>query len=686
MTNEHDDRVFVRNLRRGGGLFALLLTAFAAAYSWQSWRGEKVEHIERLSAFAELGEKALDAHFSQLERALDLLSRDLIGEDGRPDARHVRSLLQRFIQVHTDLLNIALVRLDGQILVAAHAPPDTALASVANEPSFLQSREELLAGRTLSIARPLIGLMVRQWVIPLRYGIRDKQGNLQFIVTAGMPLARPQSFWESAPLPAGAAAGVRRDDDYLVSRYPTPVGVELEEIYGRPVTGALSQRLRGERYPASGVVEGTGSLAGPDRLFVFRRLAHYPLTFFVVMPLSYIRAEWWREIQFTYLLMLVLMAGGIAVYVRTLRRQRAWETERQRSEKQAREALEARERQLDSILDAVPAQVAHFDAEQRYRFVNLAFEKWNGVSRAHILGKTLREVRGEEAYRQRQSFVEIALSGRCQTSEDYFDFPVIGRRYVLASWVPDVAPDGTVQGLYTITTDLTERKQAHERELATEKALRNTLVQEVHHRVKNALQGTVLLMDAHTRAHPELAAAMEPAVARLNAMAAVFGLQAADASQPLPLGQLVAAICGLLAKAMAVSIEPHIESAAAAALQLAEDETVPVALIINELVFNAVKHGRPGEPVRVFLEGGGAAATVRVLNAAAAVRVLNAAAPLPRGFDFASGAGLGTGLRLVKSLLMRESVRLDLRSGPDGVAATLVLLPPAIAPGGAGAA
>ncbi len=677
MTVENDDWAFVRNLRRGGSVLALLLTAFAVAYSWQSWRSEKAQQIERLSALAELEEKALDGYFSQFERALELLGRELIGDGGELDVQRARFAFKRYIEVHPELSDILLIRSDGQILITARTPADAALPSVANEPSFMQSREELLAGRSFSIARPMIGFVTKRWLIPFRYGVRDKKGNLLFILAAGMPLSKPQSFWQNAPLPAGAAAGLRRDDDYLVSRYPIPDGAELENVYGKPVTGVLSEHLRRERYPASGVVEGTGSLAGTDRLFVFRRLAHYPLTFFVVMPLSNIRAAWWREVHSTYLLMLLLLAGGLAVYVRTLRRQRAWKAEWRRGEERTREALAARERQLGLILDAVPAQVVHFDAGQRYRFVNLAFEKCNGLTRADILGKTLREVRGEEAYRQRRPYIEAALSGRAQTSEAYFDYPSIGRRYILSSWVPDFAPDGTVQGFYTVATDLTERKETHERELATEKALRDTLVREVHHRVKNTLQGTVLLMDTHTRAHPELVAALEPALARLNAMAAVFGLQAAGGSQPLVLGKLVAEICGVLATAMAGSIEPVIESESAAAAQVAENESVPVALIVNELVFNAVKHGKPGEPVRVVLDGGGESASVRVLNAGAV---------LPPGFDFASGAGLGTGLQLVKSLLTQGSAGVEISSGPEGVAATLLLRPPAIAPVRAAAA
>jgi two-component sensor histidine kinase len=189
--------------------------------------------------------------------------------------------------------------------------------------------------------------------------------------------------------------------------------------------------------------------------------------------------------------------------------------------------------------------------------------------------------------------------------------------------------------------------------------------------VKNTLQGTILLMDTFRRAHPELSVAIEPAVARLNAMAAVFGLQAAEDAQAVVLCKLVPEICGVLAKAMECSIEPVIESDIVRPVQIVENESVPVALIINELVFNAIKHGRPGEPVRVFLDSDGESASVRVVSAGAV---------LPPGFDFESGVGVGTGLQLVKSMLTKESARVEITSGPEGVSAKLVLRPPAIRP------
>ena len=60
-------------------------------------------------------------------------------------------------------------------------------------------------------------------------------------------------------------------------------------------------------------------------------------------------------------------------------------------------------------------------------------------------------------------------------------------------------------------------------------------------------------------------------------------------------------------------------------------------------------------------------------NLFARVQVFNHRARLPENFDFRTGAGLGTGLRLVKSLIPSGTTRLSIEENPNGVVAKLEL-------------
>lgn len=132
----------------------------------------------------------------------------------------------------------------------------------------------------------------------------------------------------------------------------------------------------------------------------------------------------------------------------------------------AAEAAVARNRQrLQSLIDGIPAMVAHIDTEQRYTFANRTLGRTLQRDPQAIVGRTMREIRGEDAYRAVAPYVEAALRGEPQTFEGAEQLR--GGRFVefQASYVPEFGPDGQVRGFYSLTTDITALKQA-ERELA----------------------------------------------------------------------------------------------------------------------------------------------------------------------------------------------------------------------------
>ena len=61
-------------------------------------------------------------------------------------------------------------------------------------------------------------------------------------------------------------------------------------------------------------------------------------------------------------------------------------------------ALRLSEGRLRLILDAIPAMIAPVDAGRRYRFANRAYAQWFGLSKEGIVGRSILEVFGDEAY------------------------------------------------------------------------------------------------------------------------------------------------------------------------------------------------------------------------------------------------------------------------------------------------
>jgi two-component sensor histidine kinase/integral membrane sensor domain MASE1 len=149
--------------------------------------------------------------------------------------------------------------------------------------------------------------------------------------------------------------------------------------------------------------------------------------------------------------------------------------------------------------------------------------------------------------------------------------------------------------------DLEERVQERTAELAaavSELEHRNqekeTLLREIHHRVKNNLQVVCSLLNLQAHGHPpELVEFAETCKARVRSMALVHEqLYQSQNLQSVPLGAYLGALVQELACTQPalgrVACEVNIQN-----IVLPVDQAIPCGLIVNELVTNALKHAFP---------------------------------------------------------------------------------------------
>lgn len=128
----------------------------------------------------------------------------------------------------------------------------------------------------------------------------------------------------------------------------------------------------------------------------------------------------------------------------------------------AEHALDAIQARLRAVTDNIPALIAHIDSQERYTFVNSMGHRLFGTDEASVLGRTVREVRGEAIYSEIKEHVALALSGRRVTYDGQAE--VQGRRYnYQTSYVPDLTPDGKPNGFFSFTYDITQLKDAEQR-------------------------------------------------------------------------------------------------------------------------------------------------------------------------------------------------------------------------------
>lgn len=220
-----------------------------------------------------------------------------------------------------------------------------------------------------------------------------------------------------------------------------------------------------------------------------------------------------------------------------------------------------------------------------------------------------------------------------------------------------------------LVLDISDHKTREREAIEEERRRRDLLIREVHHRIKNNLQGIVGLLNNQILHHPEAADLLQTPIRQIHSIALTYGLRSRTGDAPVFLCDLtrIAARAGQKSSHVPVAMDiPHHQS-----IEVNDGEVVSITLVINELLFNALKHSPDQHPqVTLALRKEADAANVIVRN-----RYRGPALDL----NLASGKGLGTGLELVCSLLPKDgSARLTIRQQDEEVVAELRLRPPLV--------
>jgi two-component sensor histidine kinase len=247
------------------------------------------------------------------------------------------------------------------------------------------------------------------------------------------------------------------------------------------------------------------------------------------------------------------------------------------------------------------------------------------------------------ASRQQKRIEETSLDGEQIHWVETFKTPVIDEA-------------GKVLGTTGFARDITERIEREALRLTEVRKQRDVLVREVHHRIKNNLQGVVGLLQQNVIDHPEMAEVSQAIIGRIYSIATIHGLQAQALSEEVELDTLMKSIVdasGCLNNYVNELTRPVL---------LNKEETVPIALVLNELLTNACKHRSGRELPVILLKMEGNQVIVSIVNAFDAERP--------------TLLGSGQGLNLVNSLLPREAAGMLVRRAGGIYTVELRLSPP----------
>ncbi len=199
-----------------------------------------------------------------------------------------------------------------------------------------------------------------------------------------------------------------------------------------------------------------------------------------------------------------------------------------------------------------------------------------------------------------------------------------------------------VLGGLMLIREVTELRR-HERLLL----FKDATIREIHHRVKNNLQTVASLLRLQSRrlGSDEAREALAESVRRISSIALVHETLSQDHRQRVSFDKVARRLIDMLATGLTDPEHPVVMQVVGSAGELPAEVATPLALVLSELLQNAVEHAFPT---------GGGEVTVRFERGAASLRlqVMDDGVGVADGWDLETHSNLG--LRIAATLVESE--------------------------------
>jgi len=441
--------------------FVLLLTVLVLALSWKlraSYLNDRRTAEVQTKNFVQ----AMDAHVvnvieivdAALMRSADALA--MLEQDQLRNPNAVRQSLAASGRSPDTNYWLIFLDADGNGVVASNGLPIAGI-SYSDRPYFTAHAKGADTG--LFVGEPHVGKVSQRRIFFVSRAVRSSTGRLLGVIAAPIDAAVLAGVFQNALFEPGLTVTLAHTDGKVIARAP-----RFEESFGSDITTSpLFDQLKNG---PSGTYEATSIIDGTRRMFSYRSLVGLPLVISVGMA-----SEAWTAgliddllvaaVALGVILLILLVSGRFALS--SFRRINASEAEYRLLAgdlRAAREELAHREERMRLVTDHVPALVSYIDVGQRYVFGNAAHAQIEGIDFRTMVGKTVRQVHGDAAYHLVVDEMDQALRGEPVVFERAVDVAGVTHHWKFA-YTPDFV-NGKVVGLYSVVTDMTNRRRVEQ--------------------------------------------------------------------------------------------------------------------------------------------------------------------------------------------------------------------------------
>ncbi len=118
------------------------------------------------------------------------------------------------------------------------------------------------------------------------------------------------------------------------------------------------------------------------------------------------------------------------------------------------------EKFIRTVTDAMPGMIAYWDQQMLCQFANQRSLDWFGRTPQEMKGLPIATALGSDLFEKNLPYIRSALAGEAQEFERAIQRPDGSVGHTLAHYIPDLVPNGEIQGFFALLTDISRLREA----------------------------------------------------------------------------------------------------------------------------------------------------------------------------------------------------------------------------------
>lgn len=292
-----------------------------------------------------------------------------------------------------------------------------------------------------------------------------------------------------------------------------------------------------------------------------------------------------------------------------------------------------------AIIEKATDAVVVTDPEQRIIFVNDTYASMTGYSKDEVIGKRPKILQGPDTDQNELAKLRQALKTRQPGYAELVNYKKSGEKFWTSISIFPVIDNANDKRYWVgIKRDITEQRKAYE-EL-------NTLLHELHHRVKNnlAIISAMMQLQAFKSGNETVTSELLDSTTRIKTIADIHEhLYQAKSLSNIDLGANIKTLVHNILITMQLSDKIHLQFNIGQIESLNINQAVPFSLIVNEVITNIAKHAftiATNGKIEVFLSQKGKTISLQINDNGSG---------LPKDFNPQNAST--TGMQLINTLV-----------------------------------